>query len=375
MASSTLRYGASMRRTSGGTWSGPAFPGIPPPPARRSPDDPPMGPPSVGLPRALSPSGLARRGGLFVSRGTDRRCGGRRSSPSGGGSVDRRSVRGPRAGEASSQLGPVGARPVRLLLRSGGVLSNPLRTRRPFGLPSISCFLGLALRRSGLGSVGCLGPAVHPRHPSSGASSVGCPVCPCVDPSDATGALRLSVGSFFRAGLRRMLARPRLFGGGELAGARSTRAGGAQRLLGVFGWAPRLFHGPLNGWHRCWRIPASLSVQGATTDARTVQRRARRVAPRLENPCVSVRRARSARGGFPWTLCSGLTLGRWQAPSDQGARRGRLRYARAPVRWAGRGGRRVRGTWRPTWGARRAKRTSPGSEPATFSFQVFHSNH
>ena len=302
-----------------GTWSGPAFPGIPPPPARRSRDDPPMGPPSAGL---------------------------------------------------SS-----GPRPVRLLLRSGGVLSNPVRTRRPFGLPSISCFLGLALRRSGLGSVGCLGPAVHPRHPSSGASSVGCPVCPCVDPSDATGALRLSVGSFFRAGFRRMLARPRLFGGGELAGARSTRAGGAQRLLGVFGWAPRLFHGPLNGWHRCWRIPASLSVQGATTDARTVQRLARRVAPRLENPCVSVRRARSARGGFPWTLCSGLTLGRWQAPSDQGARRGRLRYARAPVRWAGRGGRRVRGTWRPTWGARRAKRTSPGSEPATFSFQVFHSNH
>ena len=135
-----------------------------------------------------------------------------------------------RAGGASSRLSSAGAGPVGLVLCLSEALSSPVLARRPFGLLSLGRLLRLVPRRSVPGSV------------------------------RRTGTRGLSVGSFLRAGLCRMLARPRLLGGGGLARTRSARAGGTRRRSGGVGRTPPLSRGALSGGGPCWRTSASLSV-------------------------------------------------------------------------------------------------------------------
>ena len=115
-----------------------------------------------------------------------------------------------------------------------------------------------------------------------------------------------------------------------------------------------------------WRDPAPFGWGRA--DASPVSRRAQWRGPLLEDPCVSVRRARSARLAFLRALCSRVTLRRWRAPSGQVARTGCQRVSGLRLV-----GRRAVDSASSGPGVRRGellgqKGASSGFDPATFSF-------
>ena len=115
-----------------------------------------------------------------------------------------------------------------------------------------------------------------------------------------------------------------------------------------------------------WRDPAPFGRGRA--GAVPVSRRAQRRGPLLEDPCVSVRRARSARLAFLWALCGRGTLRRWRAPSGQVARTGCQRVSGLRLV-----GRRAVDSASSGPGVRRGellgqKGASLGVDPTTFSF-------
>jgi hypothetical protein len=255
MASSTLRYGGSMGRALGGPWSDPAFPGSPLPLAPRSPDGHLAEPPPVRLPSGPRSVGLAAEGRAVRSA----RCGStarRAAVPSA-----RRGLGGPALCSLPPGRGSV--LPARL---SGGWL----RLARP--LPERASVQPRADAPSFR--------AALPRASSSfGASSLRAGICP----------------THRDAGSVRWFLPP----GGALSDA--CEAAFTRRW-----WT---------GSHSVrpsWRDPAP-SGQGRA-DASPVSRRTQWRGPLLENLCVSVRRARSARVAFLRALCSRVALGRWRAP-------------------------------------------------------------
>ena len=240
MASSTLGYGGSMGSTSGGPWSGPAFPGIPPPPAARFPDGRRAGLPPVRLPSGSRSVGLAAEGRAVRSA----RCG----------STARRSA------VQSARRGLGG--PALCSLPSGR--GSVLPARLSGGWPRLA---GPPLER---GSV----------RPRADAPSIRA-VLPRVSSSFGASSLRAGICLTHRD-------------------ARSVRwflpPSGALSDACEAAFTRRWWTGS-HSVRPSWRDPAPFGWGRA--DASPVSRRAQWRGPLLEDPCVSVRRARSARLAFP----------------------------------------------------------------------------